>query len=105
MNAILTTIGILLLASFAQVSSAAHGNERPIKDLSEANSQIHWPKGFDPKEADAFVHNEIWIKAPASVIWGILVNAGAWPAWYSNASDMRIDSPDKKTLEAETAFT
>jgi hypothetical protein len=105
MNAILTTIGILLLASFAQVSSAAHGNERPIKDLSEANSQIHWPKGFDPKEADAFVHNEIWIKAPASVIWGILVNAGAWPAWYSNASDMRIDSSDEKTLEAETTFT
>ena len=77
MNAILTTIGILLLASFAQVSSAAHGNERPIKDLSEANSQIHWPKGFDPKEADAFVHNEIWINAPANVIWGNLVIAGA----------------------------
>jgi hypothetical protein len=98
-------IGILLSASMVQPSFAADTNERPAKDLSEANSQIHWPKGFDPKAADAFVHNEIWINAPASVIWTNLVNARDWPAWYSNASDMEIGNSDKKTLQAGTTFT
>ena len=99
------TAGILLLASLVQPSSAAGTTERPAKDLSGASSQIHWPKGFGPKEADAFVHNEIWINAPASVIWTNLVNAGDWPAWYSNASDMQIGSSDRKTLQAGTTFT
>lgn len=105
MKILMTAISILLSASLVQPSSAAGTNERPAKALSEANGQIHWPKGFHPKEADAFVHNEIWINAPASVIWANLVDAGDWPAWYSNASDMQIGSSDKRTLEAETKFT
>jgi hypothetical protein len=105
MKIIIPTICILLLVSFVEPSSAADANELPAKDLSEANSQIHWPKGFDPKEVDAFVHNEIWINAPACVIWTNLVNAGDWPAWYSNSSAMQIGSSDKKTLEAKSTFT
>ena len=99
------TIGILLLVSLVQPFYAADMQERPAKDLSLANGQIHWPKGFNPKEADAFVHNEIWINAPAYVIWTNLVNASDWPAWYSNASDMQIGSADKKALQADTVFT
>ena len=105
MKIIIPTICILLLVSFVELSSAADANGLPAKDLSEANSQIHWPEGFDPKEVDAFVHNEIWISAPASVIWTNLVNAGDWPAWYSNSSDVQIRSSDKKTLEAKSTFT
>ena len=89
------TAGILLLASLVQPLSAADMQERPAKDLSLANGQIHWPKGFNPKEADAFVHNEIWINAPADVIWTNLVNT----------SDMQIGSADRKTLQADTTFT
>jgi len=99
------TAGILLLASLVQPVSAADVQERPAKDSSLANGQIHWPKGFNPKEADAFVHNEIWINAPADVVWTNLVNAADWPAWYSNASDMQIGSADRKTLQADTTFT
>jgi hypothetical protein len=32
-----------------------------------------------PKKADSFVHNEIFIKAPANVIWSNLVKAKDWP--------------------------
>jgi hypothetical protein len=99
------TIGILLLVSLVQPLYAADMQERPAKDLSWANRQIHWPKGFNPKEADAFVHNEIWINAPANVIWANLVNAADWPEWYSNAADMQIGSADKRTLQTDTTFT
>jgi hypothetical protein len=105
MKTIITITGLLLGASLVQSLFAADTKERPAKDLSQANGQIHWPKGFDPKEVDAFVHNKIWINAPASVIWANLVNAGDWPMWYSNSSDIQTDSPDQRTLHAGTAFT
>jgi hypothetical protein len=84
---------------------AADAGARPVKDLSQASSEIHWPMGFDPETADAFVHNEIFIKAPASVIWLNLVNAAEWPKWYSNSSDMQIAGGAKTELEADVEFT
>jgi hypothetical protein len=85
--------------------SAEGAVTRPIKDLKEANQLILWPKGFDPKETDAFVHNEIWIKAPAKVIWENLVSATDWPTWYSNSADVQIAGPDKERLHANSVFT
>jgi len=105
MKTILAAVGILLSASFLQSSSAADANERPVKDLSRSNSEIHWPKGFDPKEADAFSHNEIRVDATASVIWANLVDAKSWPVWYSNASDIQFGNSDKNALEAEATFS
>ena len=67
---------LLILTLLAlQFSRASATQTLPIKDLSEANKQIHWPADMDPSKADAFVHNEIFIKAPANVIWENLVNA------------------------------
>jgi hypothetical protein len=94
--------GLSLAAQHAHAQNAA---ERPVKDLSKANKNIHWPKGFDPKEADAFVHNEIWINAPAKVIWESLVKAPEWPTWYSNSANIQIAGQDKDRLQAESAFT
>jgi hypothetical protein len=105
MKTIITATSVLLSASLVQSSFAADTKERPAKELSQADGRIHWPTGFDPKEVDAFVHNEIWINAPASVIWANLVNAGDWPTWYSNSSDLQTDSPDQRTLQVGTAFT
>jgi len=52
---------VLGLSFFAiQSTYAENSGAHPVKDLSNANQLIHWPKGFDPKDADAFVHNEIW---------------------------------------------
>ena len=47
------------------------------------NSQIHWPKGFEPEQADLFAHNEIDIQARCEIAFSNLVDAEAWPCWYS----------------------
>jgi Polyketide cyclase / dehydrase and lipid transport len=75
---------------------------RPVKNLDEANEQIHWPKEMTPKKADSFVHNQIFIKAPASVIWSNLVKAKDWPKWYANSSDVQIT--DGSELGPKTEF-
>src|SRR5271154_3991736 len=31
------------------------------------NRQIHWPKGFEPEQADLFAHNEIDIRAGCEI--------------------------------------
>jgi Polyketide cyclase / dehydrase and lipid transport len=62
-------------------------------DLIERSVDIHWPDGYDPGHADLFAHNTIIIDAPAETIWAKLVAATAWPAWYSNASDVVVDDP------------
>ncbi len=60
---ILILLGMLCLgAGFAQADDDA---ARPVKNLEEADGQIHWPDEMTPKNADAFVHNQIFIKAPA----------------------------------------
>lgn len=76
----------------------------PIKNLRHASKLIHWPKGFAPQEADVFVHNEISINAPASVIWQNLIEATLWPTWYSNSADVRILGPNKSILQGNSDF-
>jgi uncharacterized membrane protein len=98
---ILILLGTLCLGvGFAQAGDDA---ARPVKNLEEADGQIHWPDEMTPKNADAFVHNQIFIKAPASVIWSNLVKAKDWPKWYSNSSDVKIT--DGSELGPKTQFT
>ena len=105
MKTSIVTIGIAASVLQPLAGVAADPGARPVKDLSQASSEIHWPQGFDPKTADAFVHNEIFIKAPANVIWQNLVKATEWPKWYSNSSDMQIAGGAKTELEADVEFT
>ena len=60
-------------------------------DLIERSVNIHWPDGYDPDHADLFAHNTIVIDAPAGTIWAKLIDAAAWPTWYSNASDVVVN--------------
>src|SRR5580704_7978813 len=62
-------------------------------DLIERSVNIHWPGGYDPDHADLFAHNTIIIDAPAGTIWAKLIDAAAWPTWYSNASDVVVNDP------------
>jgi hypothetical protein len=57
-------------------------------DVIERSVNIDWPDGYDPVNADLFTHNTIVIDAPAGNIWAKLIDAAAWPTWYSNASDV-----------------
>jgi hypothetical protein len=91
-----------LMATTAQ---AADTTEKPTKQLNEASDLIHWPEGFSPKQTDAFVHNQIFINAPAKVIWSNLVNAKDWPSWYSNSADVQITNSDEGRLGPTSQFT
>ena len=101
----LVAAGLGLLCLTLTKDLAGETTERPVKQLSEANDLIHWPEGFAPKEADSFVHNRIFIKAPAQVIWSNLINAKDWPSWYSNSADIQVKDADDGHLGPKSQFT
>ena len=96
---------LILTLLALQFSRASATQTLPIKHTNEANKQIHWPDDIDPSKADAFVHNEIFIKASANVIWENLVNATDWPSWYSNSADIKIEGSESGRLQAGSVFT
>jgi hypothetical protein len=88
----------------ATTGLAGETTELPTKQLNEASDLIHWPEGFSPKQTDAFVHNQIFINAPAKVIWSNLVNAKDWPSWYSNSADVQITNAGEDRLGPKSQF-
>jgi hypothetical protein len=66
--------------------------------------EIHWPAGFSPDDADLFAHNEIFISAPCSRIWQLLVEAPKWPLWYPNSANVRILNDHHGLLQQGTEF-
>jgi hypothetical protein len=73
-----------------------------LDDLIERSVNIHWPDGFEPDNADVFAHNVIVIDAPAESIWAKLIDAAAWPGWYSNARDVVVNGPSGQLAEGVT---
>jgi len=43
--------------------------------LAAGSSEIHWPAGHTPADADLFAHNELLIRAPCKRVWPHLVDA------------------------------
>jgi hypothetical protein len=39
------------------------------EDLADRENDIHWPKRFNPSQADLFSHNALLIKASCERIW------------------------------------
>jgi hypothetical protein len=68
-------------------------------DLTKRSADIRWPVGFDPVHADPFAHNAVIIDASAKSVWAKLIEAAAWPTWYSNASDVVINDPSSQLGE------
>ena len=60
-------------------------------DLAERSADIHWPEGYDPRDADLFSDNHIAIDRPADAIWQHLIAATSWPEWYSNSHDVVVN--------------
>ncbi|NJM36593.1 MAG: hypothetical protein HC845_01255 [Akkermansiaceae bacterium] len=76
-----------LLASCATSTpkgSAQQSLARPIEE------RIRWPERYQPDKSTFFVHNEIEIKAPADVVWRILIDAESWPQWYEGAENVKL---------------
>jgi hypothetical protein len=68
------------------------------------SGRIEWPERYAPHRVAARVSNEISMDAGPEVVWICLIRAAAWPDWYPNSADVRIDGggPD---LSAGVAFT
>ena len=67
-RSLLVVVCLGLFDLMATTTQAGEMTEPPTKQLNEASDLIHWPEGFSPKQTDAFVHNQIFINAPAKVI-------------------------------------
>ena len=64
---------------------------------------IAWPDRYAPERVAARVSNEITIAAPPAVVWAWLIGAAAWPDWYPNSRQVRIDG-GKTALSAGVSF-
>jgi hypothetical protein len=94
-SAVLLAAAIFSMNGHAQVP--AHQGLTFNGDGALRNYQIHWPKGFEPEQADLFAHNEIDIQAGCEIAFSNLVDAEAWPSWYSNSKDVKVlNTPDHR---------
>jgi hypothetical protein len=72
-TAALTAGMIAAPRTFAQTSQI----DNP--DWPLRSSDIHWPAGHTPADADLFAHNELLIDAPCLIVWQHLVQETAFP--------------------------
>ncbi len=56
-----------------------------------SSAEIRWPPEFDPSRAPVHVRNDIVTTAAPEMVWAWLVRAAAWPSWYSNCGNVRIE--------------
>ena len=63
-----------------------------------------WPDGFDPQRNPVFAHNEIDIEAPATDVFGVLIDAQAWHTFYPNASGVVMAAGSAGRLAAGSRF-
>ena len=66
------------------------------------SSEIHWPAGHAPADADLFAHNELLIHASCSIVWKHLVQAQSWPEWYPNSHNVRLLNSSDGRLHQDT---
>lgn len=57
---------------------------KPLSGAVEALA-IRWPARFHPDRAPVHMRNDLFIPAPAPVIWAWLVREPLWPTWYANS--------------------
>ena len=84
----------------AYAQSAAPAND----DFAKRSSEIHWPAGYAPKDADLFAHNELSINASCGTVWKHIVEATKWPEWYPNAHDVKITNNQTGLLQLNSQF-
>lgn len=94
-----------LIALWSGLSATqASAMDQMERDLAARLPEIHWPSGFEPKNADLFAHNAIEIEAPCAVAWSRLISAEEWPKWYPNSSDVRVQSSGRGVLNHGATF-
>lgn len=103
-------MGLVSIAAIATLStparsasSAAAPRATMAADLAKRDPDVHWPAGFDPRTADLFAHNDLFIHASCERVWEHLVDAVRWPQWYPNARDVEFVGAGTK-LEQGAVF-
>ena len=98
---------VLALAGTTAWSQAANEAREQVmtmkQDLSNRETDIHWPQGFDPSQADLFSHNELLINASCERIWSHIIDATKWPEWYPNSKEVKITGGAGRTAAVSAA--
>jgi uncharacterized protein YndB with AHSA1/START domain len=95
-------LALFLLSNCA--TSTPKGSAKQALSRPSAE-RINWPERYRPAKSSFFVHNEIVIKAPAKVVWDILLEAETWPEWYVGAERVKLLNSKSARLTAESVFT
>ncbi|SDG34797.1 MULTISPECIES: SRPBCC domain-containing protein [unclassified Duganella] len=68
-------------------------------------SDIIWPQAYLPGTTDNYVSNEITVAGLSTAeVWQQLDDTRAWPAYYSNASEIRFHDGTGPMLSAGARF-
>jgi hypothetical protein len=95
------TAGVVMTALPTQAQTSQSDNP----DWPLRSSEIHWPAGHRPANADLFAHNELLIHAPCTKVWQHLVEAPSWPEWYPNSHNVRLLNSSDGELHQDTRFS
>lgn len=68
------------------------------------NATDNWPPPHVPSTVPVYAYNEIRTPLTPEQLWPVLVDATAWPRWYSNARDVQIQGGAER-LAADSTFT
>jgi hypothetical protein len=93
------TAGMMRAPAFGQTSQLDNA-DWPLR-----SSEIHWPAGHTPADADLFAHNELLIHASCSIVWQHLVQAQTWPEWYPNSHNVKLLNSTDGKLHQNTQFS
>lgn len=82
---------ILTLASLAMASQAAAQTTQ--QDLPRRNTEMIWPKGLNPGNADVFNHNTLRMEQSCEVVYSWLAAPQDWPSWLIFVKDVQLLQP------------
>jgi uncharacterized protein YndB with AHSA1/START domain len=67
-------------------------------------NHVIWPHKFDPKTSAIYALNDIDVKAPAEVVWKLLLDATNWYKYFPAENQVKIQSGEAE-LDLGTKWT
>jgi uncharacterized protein YndB with AHSA1/START domain len=66
--------------------------------------EVQWPDYYNPHNCPVHVRNELDMTAKPEHVWAWLTHATLWPAWYVNATNVKILEGARPALQKGTRF-
>ena len=54
------------------------------------SDHVIWPEKYDPKKSAIYALNDIDVKAPAEVVWKLLIDAENWASYFPPEDQVKI---------------